>query len=642
VRAAVVALLLFVGCGGSGGAPDRLPPTGQIVFPPRGALTEATSIAVTGTATDDRGVTAVDVGTVAAASGDGFLTWHADVPLLPGVNVLAAHATDAAGNLAALPSASVTRTGIVPAGPAAVALAPDGRALVLDATLRTLFLVDLATGAREKIPDLAPSPGAPSGLAVEGGLAYLCDTLERAVGAVDLASGRWIVLSDDLRGTGGPLQRPQSLTLLPGERVAVADAIAGSVVVADLVTGNRTTLATLGFTPGAIAFDAKNGRILVLGADRIVAVDAGSGATTVLTAPGMGGGPAIAGANAIAVDAATGAVFVTDATLAAVFAVDPVSGNRTVVSSAAIGAGTPFSLPRGIAIAGARLLVTDSVLDGLFSVDRATGERTLLSVAMLGSGPPLLAPRDLSIGPAGPLVVDLAQGLVAVDADGNRHVVSGAAAGSGPALVTPLGVSGARNGAVLVADGGAGALFSVVLATGARTVVSDGFLPTDAAFLGARILATDTDAGELVEVDPATGDRTAVATGLDFPRAISVDEAAGIAYVLQAGATPLVAIDVATGAVTPLAAAGLVDPKGLAFDPQGHRLFVTDDGTDTLFALDLATGLFSALAGEGPRYAGPNGIAFDAARGLLLVADAGRGALLAVEPASGARVIVSK
>jgi DNA-binding beta-propeller fold protein YncE len=584
----------------------------------------------------------VNVGAVAAQSADGFLTWRADVPLAPGVNVLAALATDASGNLAALPSASVTRTGIVPAGPGAVALAPDGRALVLDATLRALFLVDLATGERAKAPESPPAPGAPSGLAVEGGNAFLCDALERAVGVIDLSSGQWLVLSDDLRGAGAPLQRPQALALLPGNRAAVADAVAGAVVVVDLATGDRTTLATLTFVPVAIARDAAHDRILVLGADRLVTVDPVNGAATVLSSLGKGGGPLLQGANAVAVDPASGVAFVTDGVTAAVLAVDPVTGDRTAVSSPAVGVGTPMSLPRGIALSGARLLVPDPVLDGLFSVDRATGERALVSVAGVGTGAPLLAPRDAAIFPGGTLIVDLAQGLVAVDAEGDRRAVSGPGAGSGAAFVSPLGVSNPRDGAVLVADGGAGALFSVDLATGARAVVSSAFLPTDAVFLGARILATASDTGEIVEIDPATGDKTPVAAGLDFPRAIVADEAAGRAYVLQSGATPLVSVEVATGAVTPLAAPGLVDGKGLALDAEGRRLFVTDDATDMLFVLDLGTGLFSALPGDGPRYAGPSGAAFDAARGLVLVADAGRGALFAAEPGSGARVIVSK
>ncbi|HEX5137009.1 MAG TPA: hypothetical protein VFY93_08565 [Planctomycetota bacterium] len=642
MRAAFALVLLVVGCGGSGGAPDRLPPTGQIVFPPRGSLTEALSVPVIGSASDNRGVATVNVGTVAAASTDGFLTWRADVPLVPGVNVLAARATDAAGNLAALPSASVTRTGIVPAGPSAVAVAPDGRALVLDATLRELFLVDLATGERERTPASAPAPGAPSGLAVQGSNAFLCDVLERAVGVVDLASGQWSVLSDDLKGLGDPLQRPQALVLLPGNRAAVADTIAGAIVIVDLVTGNRTTLATLTFSPTAIAHDALNDRILALGADRLAAVAPSTGDVTLLSASGKGGGPLLQGANGIAVDPASGAVFVTDGVTATVLAIDPVSGNRTAVSGPAAGVGVPFSLPRAIAISGARLLVPDPVADGLFSVDRATGERALVSVAGVGAGAPLLAPRDAAVSPAGTLVVDLAQGLVLVDADGNRRVVSGPGAGSGTAFVTPLGVSAPRNGTVLVADGGAGAIFTVDLSDGARAALSSGFLPTDAAFLGGRILATDSDAGELVEIDPATGDRSTVAAGLAFPRAVVADEAAGRVYVLQSGLAPLVAIDAATGAVTPLPAPGLVDGKGLALDVHGGRVFVTDDATDLLLALDLASGLFSALPGDGPRYAAPNGAAFDGARGVLLVADAGRGALFAVEPGSGTRVIVSK
>ncbi|MFI5402081.1 MAG: hypothetical protein ACHQ1G_04020, partial [Planctomycetota bacterium] len=366
------ALLLVLGCGGGGGAEDRLPPTGQIVFPPRGSLTESLSIEVTGTASDDKAVASVNVGFVAAATDDGFLTWRADVPLASGVNVLAALATDGAGNLASLASASVTRTGIIPAGPVSVALAPDGRALVLDVTLRVLFLVDLATGEREPVP-AGLAPEAPSGLAVDGARAIVCDVAERALVALDLFTGQWTVLSDDLTGAGAPLERPQAVALLPAGRVAVADAIASAVVVVDLATGDRTTLAPLTFPPVAVAFDAANGRILALGSNALVAVDPGTGGVTIVASLGKGGGPLLQGANAVSCDAATGVAYVTDGVLAAVLAVDPVSGDRTVVSSPAVGSGTPFSLPRGIVPSGPRLLVADSVLDGLFSVDRASG-----------------------------------------------------------------------------------------------------------------------------------------------------------------------------------------------------------------------------------------------------------------------------
>jgi DNA-binding beta-propeller fold protein YncE len=598
---------------------------------------------VTGTAADDRGVASVNVGAVEALTADGFATWRADVPLARGVNVLAALATDGAGNLAAIPSASVTRTGVVPAGPTAVALSPDGRALVLDATLKTLFLVDLATGERELAPMAAPAPEAPSGLAVDGSRALLCDVAERALLALDLVTGQWSVISDDLVGLGDPLQRPQAVALLPGGRAAIADAIAGDLVVVDLASGDRTTLASLSFLPLAVAFDVSNGRILVLGSNALAAVDPVTGAVTVVASQGKGAGPLLVSANGLFADATTGVAFVTDGALAAVLAVDPVTGDRTIVSDALTGSGTPFSLPRAIAPSGTRLLVADTVRDGLFSVDRGTGERTLVSAAEAGTGAPLLAPRDVAIAAGEALVVDLAQGLVAVEEDGDRRLVSGPGMGSGPAFATPLGVSAPRNGAVLVAGGGAGALLSVDLATGARTLLSSGFLPTDAAFHGARILATDSATDELVEVDPLTGARTTVATGLDLPRSVVLDDALNRALVLQANATtPLVAVDLETGAVTPLAAPGLVDPRGLALDATGRRLFVTDDGADALLVLDLSTGLLAPLAGEGPRYSGPSGVAYDAARRLVLVADSGRGALLAVEPASGARVIVSK
>lgn len=476
---------------------------------------------------------------------------------------------------------------------------------------------------------------------MDGARAILCDVAERTLVALDLASGLWTVLSDDLLGTGDPLQRPQSVALLPGGRAAVADAIAGEIVAIDLATGDRSTLASLTFVPVAVAWDAFRARVLVLGSTALAAVDPGTGTVTVVSSIGKGGGPLLQGGNALFCDP-DGAVFVTDGALAAVLSVDPVTGDRAFVSNAGTGSGAPLGFPRGIAGAGERLLVTDSIVDGLFSIDRATGERLLVSVAVVGTGAPLLSPRDVAVAGAEVLVVDLAQGLLAIDEDGDRRLVSGPGAGSGPAFVTPIGLSPPRAGAVLVADGGAGALFSVDLATGARTVLSSGFLPTDAAFEGARILATDSAVGALVEVDPLTGARTTVASGLAIPRSVMIDDGAVRAFVLQTGATPLVSIDLATGQVTPVAAPGLSDPRGLAYDPAARRVFMTDDGLDTLLAMDLVGGLPLPLAGEGPRYAGPTGVAWDAARGMILVADSGRGALFAVEPVSGARVIVSK
>ena len=75
---------------------------------------------------------------------------------------------------------------------------------------------------------------------------------------------------------------------------------------------------------------------------------------------------------------ADGALVVTDRELRAVVRVDPVSGNRTIVSDATTGTGPPFVSPTGIAVeADGALVVTDSVL--VVRVDPTTGDRTIVS-----------------------------------------------------------------------------------------------------------------------------------------------------------------------------------------------------------------------------------------------------------------------
>ena len=83
--------------------PDRTPPTLRILSPASTIIaTSAPSIAISGTAADNLGVTVVQWKTSTGMSGTagGTTKWSASVPLLVGANVVIVRALDAAGNSA--------------------------------------------------------------------------------------------------------------------------------------------------------------------------------------------------------------------------------------------------------------------------------------------------------------------------------------------------------------------------------------------------------------------------------------------------------------------------------------------------------------------------------------------------------------
>ena len=93
----------------------------------------------------------------------------------------------------------------------------------------------------------------------------------------------------------------------------------------------------------------------------------------------IGSGPGFVTPLGIAVEA-DGSLVVVDDGLEAVVRVDPVTGDRTILSDAGTGTGPDFVSLRGLAVeADGRLVVVDSVLDALIRVDPVTGDRTILS-----------------------------------------------------------------------------------------------------------------------------------------------------------------------------------------------------------------------------------------------------------------------
>ncbi len=182
-------------------------------------------------------------------------------------------------------------------------------------------------------------------------------------------------------------------------------------------------------------------------------------------------------------------------TKGALFIVDPVNGNRTVISNFGNASqGTLGDDPFGVALGpSGDILVIDADagtnLKGvLFSVDPITGNRTVISdFADSAKGPLGIVESGVTLGTSGNiLVIDQDAGtdsmglLFNVDpTNGNRTTISDFGdPAQGQLGLDPNGVALGPSGDILVIDHGAGtnfqgALFDVNPANGNRVVISD-------------------------------------------------------------------------------------------------------------------------------------------------------------------------
>lgn len=188
------------------------------------------------------------------------------------------------------------------------------------------------------------------------------------------------------------------------------------------------------------------GDLLVTDTDAkaLIHVDPVTGDRTILSSPTVGGGAAIESMARLAVES-TGQVVVTSTLDDAVFRIDPDPGDRAVVSSEAMGTGPGFESPLSVAITVSGILLVSDVLNtvsAIYRVDPVTGDRTVLSDANHGQGP-VPTPWDISLEASGDVVVaTLFNGVFRVDATtGDRSVVSNDSVGNGPPFSRITGIA---------------------------------------------------------------------------------------------------------------------------------------------------------------------------------------------------------
>jgi streptogramin lyase len=234
----------------------------------------------------------------------------------------------------------------------------------------------------------------------------------------------------------------------------------------------------------------------------VVRVDPVTGAVSVVSSSTVGSGPSLQTANDVAVET-SGALIVTEPFVGfqKVLRVDPATGDRTILSGLGAGSG-PLFFPISVAVApDGGLFVTQDQEFGadaaVIRVDAATGDRSLVSSSARGAGPALNAPLSIAIEPGGALVVSDAalDAVLRIDpSTGDRTVVSSADIGSGPRLLFVYAITAAADGSLLVVDNG-----------GTQACVP--FCPSELCQICLEI------APSILRVDPATGDRTKVSGG---------------------------------------------------------------------------------------------------------------------------------
>lgn len=324
-----------------------------------------------------------------------------------------------------------------------------------------------------------------------------------------------------------------------------------------------------------------------------------------------------------------GDVLVTDLVRRALFRIDPLTGDRTVVSgcanascSSVVGSGANFSSPSGVAFdgsagAGGFVYVTDTISDTLYRIDPSTGARTVVSSSTTGTGPAFVSPLDVSIHASGDLIVvdESHSAVFRVDPiTGNRSIVSGcndvgctSLSGSGGAFSNPHDLFIDANGNGVLLDAALEAVMSVDLLTGDRVVLSSAAVGAGTGFIVPRNLTIDASGnilisdsnttsnapGLIIRVDPLTGARTVVSSGsvgsgrnLEVPVGLVVDDQGNI-LVLDFVSGILLSIDPITGARSVMSSSQLgsgltlVAPASIALVP------VPEPGTLLMLCMGL-------------------------------------------------------
>lgn len=419
----------------------------------------------------------------------------------------------------------------------------DASGDLLTADGSRVFRVDPATGDRVVVSGGATGAGPPiSGVhnvALEAsGDIVVTDSQHLRVVRIDPVTGDRTIVSDAGTGTGPAWVSPIAISVVASGDLVVLDRDLGAVVRVDAVTGDRTVVSDAVTGTGPLLGDPRglaveaSGDLLVVdrSLNAVVRVDPSTGDRTLVSS-----GTARYGSVAAE---ASGAPIVIDSELNAVVRVDPSNGDASTLSGAGFGAGPGFGSLRDIAVeASGDVVVADDPFAPnatILRIDPVTGDRVVVSDTVTGAGPAFDDLTTIAVEPSGDLVVGdrIQAALLRVDpVTGDRSIVSGLGVGSGP-TATPSRIAVEASGAILVLDADDDALYRVDPVTGDRSVISDEHTGSGTEFTAVRGLAIEAT-GDIVvvdgfrgvfRVDPVTGDRFIVSGSSRGAGPLLIDE----------------------------------------------------------------------------------------------------------------------
>ncbi|HVU87161.1 MAG TPA: PEP-CTERM sorting domain-containing protein [Pirellulales bacterium] len=204
---------------------------------------------------------------------------------------------------------------------------------------------------------------------------------------VDPATGDRTLVSDELANSGPPVYYVAARDF--GNSILVGGPQGTALI--DPATGNRTAFSAVNVS--GFAIDGSN--IYAASADQasVYAINASTGTPTLISGQGVGTGPDLHRPQDVALNSA-GNLLVLDGHT--VYNVDPITGDRTIISSDAAGStvGTGPDLLVGafrLAVAPDGTIFTTGFMApdtvSIASIDPLTGNRTIISDATIGTGP---------------------------------------------------------------------------------------------------------------------------------------------------------------------------------------------------------------------------------------------------------------
>ncbi len=310
----------------------------------------------------------------------------------------------------------------------------------------------------------------------------------------------------------------------------------------------------------------------------------GRGAQTMISEDSIGSGTFLQGPNSMVVDSNNNQLIIADIgdtgiTNDKIFIMDINTSNRSKLS----GDGPLFSTIDDLALDGINnrvYVLQDFRIQAVFEVDLVSGDRTVITnaaerdgIATKGSGLLFSPVNSCCAATAKSLVADIEhdrilvsapspKAIIAVDlATGNRTVFSQFSSGTGVGVdTTPVHmVLDKSSNRILGVDNLLGAVVAIDLISGDRSIISDINTGTGVDLGSPSKISLDSknnqvvvrSGSSLIEVDLSNGNRTLVSNGIG---------------------------------------AALASPVGIAIDSQNNRLYVGDSIRDAVFAVEIDSG----------------------------------------------------